>query len=53
MVQSQSKNLSSNKYAKELRTPKYKQRVIKSKKLYNRKGDKNEIIKELQSSRPD
>ena len=49
MVQSQSKNLSSNKYAKELRTPKYKQRVIKSKKLYNRKEDKNEIIQELQS----
>ena len=50
MAHTQSKNLSSNKYAKELRTPKYKQRVIKSKKLYNRKEDKNEIIQELQSS---
>jgi len=48
MAHTQLKNLSSNKYAKELRTPKYKPRVIKSKKLYNRKGDKNEIIKELQ-----
>ena len=48
MAHTQLKNLSSNKCAKELRTPKYKPRIIKSKKLYNRKGDKNEIIKELQ-----
>lgn len=32
-----------NPYAKEVRTPKYKQRVIKSKKVYNRKNkNKNE-----------
>ena len=43
MAQSQSKNLSSNKrnqMAKLLKDRKYKQRVIKSKKVYNRK-DKN------------
>ena len=40
MVQNQLKNSYLNKYAKELRTPKYKSRVIKSKKLYNRKGNK-------------
>ena len=39
MAQSQSKNLSSNKYAKELRTPKYKPCIIKCKKLYNRKEE--------------
>ena len=32
---------SKNPYAKEVRTPKYKQRVIKSKKIYSRKN-KNE-----------
>ena len=31
-----------NNYAKELRKPLYKQRIIKSKKIYNRK-DKNEF----------
>ena len=31
-------------YAKEVRTPKYKQRVIKSKKVYNRKDKKYELI---------
>ena len=43
-----------NKYAKELRTPKYRQLVIRNKKkYYNRNKNKNEIIKELQSSRDD
>ncbi len=32
-----------NKYAKEVRTPLYKQRVIKNKKVYNRKKIKNEF----------
>ena len=31
-----------NMYAKEVRTPQYKQRVIKNKKIYNRKKIKNE-----------
>ena len=47
MAQNQSKNLLLNKYAKELRTPKYKSRVIKSKKVYTRKGNKNEFNTEL------
>ena len=43
-----------NKYAKELRTPRFKQLVIRNKKkYYNRNKNKNEIIKELQSSRDD
>ena len=33
-----------NMYAKEVRTPQYKQRVIKSKKVYSRKNFKNETI---------
>jgi len=34
----------SNKYAKEVRTPQYKQRIVKNKKLYDRnKLDKVEI----------
>ena len=33
-----------NMYAKEVRTPKYKQRIIKSKKVYNRKDKKYELI---------
>ena len=40
MAQNQSKNLSSNRMAKLLRDRRYKQRILKSKKLYNRK-DKN------------
>ena len=43
MAQNQSRNLSSNKrnqMAKLLRDRRYKQRILKSKKLYNRK-DKN------------
>ena len=32
-----------NKYAKELRKPKYKQRVIVSKKVYNRKKKYDQI----------
>jgi hypothetical protein len=31
-------------YAKEVRTPQYKQRVIKNKKVYSRKNFKNETI---------
>ena len=34
-------------YAKEVRTPQYKQRVIKNKKVYNRKNFKNEFNTEL------
>jgi hypothetical protein len=37
MAQSQSKNSSSNKIAKELKDRRYHQRVIKSKKAYDRK----------------
>ena len=37
MAQNQSKNLSSNKAAKELKDRRYHQRVIKNKKAYNRK----------------
>ena len=43
MAQSQSKNSSSNKIAKMLRTPRFRQLVIKNKKRYNRKKDKNEF----------
>ena len=49
MAQSQSKNSSLNKrnpIAKSLKNKIFKQTIINS-----RKGDKNEIIKELQSSR--
>ena len=54
MAQNQSKNSSSNKYAKELRKPQYRQLVIRNKKkYYNRNNNKNEIITELQSSRDD
>ena len=37
MVRSQSKNSSSNKVAKELKDRRYHQRVVKSKKVYDRK----------------
>jgi hypothetical protein len=37
MVQDQSKNSSSNKVARELRDRRYHQRVVKSKKAYDRK----------------
>ena len=37
MAQSQSRNLSSNKAAKELKDRRYHQRVVKSKKAYDRK----------------
>ena len=37
MAQSQSKNSSSNNVAKELKDRRYHQRVVKSKKIYNRK----------------
>ncbi len=33
-----------NPIAEDLYTPKYKKRVVKSKKVYNRKGNKNETI---------
>tara|TARA_R100001244_G_scaffold87678_1_gene67003 strand:+ start:10 stop:162 length:153 start_codon:yes stop_codon:yes gene_type:complete len=50
MAQSQSKNLFLNKknpIAKSLKNRRYKQTIISSKKLYNRKEKKNEIIKEF------
>ena len=48
MAQNQSKNSSSNKYAKELRKPQYRQLVIlNKKKYYNRSKLKNEIKSEL------
>jgi len=37
MAQNQSRNLSSNKAAKELKDRRYHQRVIKNKKAYDRK----------------
>jgi hypothetical protein len=43
MAQSRSKNLSSNKVAKHLRDRRYRQIVIKNKKIYNRKN-KNEYL---------
>ena len=52
MAQSQSKNLFLNKknpIAKSLKNRRYKQTIINSKKLYNRKEKKNETIKEFQS----
>jgi len=39
-----------NPIAKSLKNKEYKQTIINSKKIYSRKGEKNEIIKELQSS---
>ena len=55
MAQSQSKKsyLNRNPIAKSLENKRYKQSIINSKKLYSRKGGKNEIIKELQSSGTD
>ena len=41
MAQNQSKNLSSNRMAKLLRTPRFRQLVIKNKKTYNRKKNKD------------
>ena len=43
MAQNQSKNSSSNKFAKELKDRKYHQRVVRSKKDYDRKSS-NETI---------
>ena len=40
MAQNQLKNLSSNKAAKELKDRRYHQRVVKSKKAYDRKTHK-------------
>jgi len=39
-----------NPIAKSLEDRRYQQTIISSKKIYSRKGKKNEIIKELQSS---
>ena len=39
-----------NPIAKSLEDRRYQQTIINSKKIYSRKGQKNEIIKELQSS---
>ena len=49
MAQSQSRNSSSNKYAKELKDRKYHQRVVKSKKVYSRKNKNEYIISSLGS----
>ena len=38
MAQNQSKNSSSNKFAKELKDRKYHQRVVRNKKAYDRKS---------------
>ena len=48
MVAKVSKNSSSNKIAKMLRTPRFRQLVIKNKKRYSRKKDKNENINNWQ-----
>tara|TARA_B100000949_G_C13870066_1_gene280221 strand:- start:330 stop:458 length:129 start_codon:yes stop_codon:yes gene_type:complete len=37
MIKKKKKQKKSNPIAKDLRTPKYKQRSVKSKKIYNRK----------------
>jgi len=42
MVAKVSRNSSSNKIAKMLRTPRFRQLVIKNKKRYNRKNKKND-----------
>ena len=42
-----------NPIAKSLKDKRYQQTIINSKKIYSRKGEKNEIIKELQSSGTD
>ena len=42
-----------NPVSKSLKNKEYKQTIINSKKIYSRKGEKNEIIKELQSSGTD
>ena len=47
MTQPTKRKNPTNNYAKELRTPKYKSRVIQSKKVYTRKGNKNEFNTEL------
>ena len=45
MAQNQSKKLSQkNNVAKILRTPRFRQLVIKNKKRYNRKRNKDELI---------
>ena len=38
-----STNIKTNKIAKMLRTPRFRKLVIKNKKIYNRKGYKNEF----------
>ena len=47
------RNTKRNPIAKSLKNKEYKQTIINSKKIYSRKGEKNEIIKELQSSGTD
>ena len=44
------KRRTNNPIAKSLEDRMYQQTIINSKKIYSRKGQKNEIIKELQSS---
>jgi hypothetical protein len=40
-----------NLIAKDLRTPKYRQRVVQSAKRYNRKNEKQSFAKELYAQR--
>ena len=47
------KRRTNNPIAKSLEDRRYQQTIINSKKIYSRKGQKNEIIKELQSSGTD
>ena len=53
IVTMQNRNTNRNPVAKSLKNKEYKQTIINSKKIYSRKGEKNEIIKELQSSGTD
>ena len=53
IVTMQNRNTNRNPVAKSLKNKEYKQTIINSKKIYSRKGEKNEIIKELQSLVPD
>ena len=46
MAQGQSKNSSSNKVAKHLRDRRYRQIVIKNKKIYNRKKYNEDISRD-------
>jgi hypothetical protein len=53
VVESMDDKRTKNPIAKSLKDKRYRQTIINSKKIYSRKGKKNEIIKELQSSGTD